>query len=59
MQSPLKEKIDSKKAAVSVIGLGYVGLPLALNVARAGFKVYGIDVDSKKISGLLNGRSHI
>lgn len=55
----LKKKIESRKALVSVIGLGYVGLPLAVEVARAGFKVIGIDVAKDKVELINSGRSHI
>ena len=55
----LKKKIESRKAQVSVIGLGYVGLPLAVEVARAGFKVTGIDVAKDKAELINSGRSHI
>jgi UDP-N-acetyl-D-glucosamine dehydrogenase len=55
----LKTKIDNRKAKIGVIGLGYVGLPLAVEFANVGFQVTGIDVDSKKITGLRAGRSHV
>ena len=48
----LKEKIISKKAVIGVVGLGYVGLPLAVEYANKGFKTYGIDIDKKKIDSL-------
>jgi UDP-N-acetyl-D-glucosamine dehydrogenase len=44
---------------VAVVGMGYVGLPLALRFAEAGVKVTGIDIDSLKVDGLNEGRSHI
>ena len=44
---------------VSVVGMGYVGLPLALRFAEAGVKVTGIDIDTRKVDGLNSGRSHI
>ena len=43
----LKEKLESRKAKVGVIGLGYVGLPLAVEFAKAGFSVVGIDLNEK------------
>src|SRR5262249_25053919 len=46
-------------ARVGVIGLGYVGLPLAVEFARAGFTVTGFDVDSRKIDEISAGRSYI
>jgi UDP-N-acetyl-D-glucosamine dehydrogenase len=55
----LIDKIRNRQAIVSVIGLGYVGLPLACEFARAGFTVQGIDVDASKIGGLKSGRSHV
>ena len=44
---------------VLVVGLGYVGLPLAIAAARAGFRVTGLDTSEKIVSGLLAGRSHV
>ncbi len=55
----LLEKIKSKKARVGIIGLGYVGLPLAVGFCRAGFRVSGFDTDEDKISLLEQGRSYI
>lgn len=46
--------MDKNKGTVSVIGLGYVGLPLALLAARKNYKVYGVDIDSKKVADLKN-----
>ena len=55
----LLERIESRTATVGVIGLGYVGLPLAVEFARAGFRVVGYDV-SERVVGLINdGGSHI
>ncbi len=55
----LLKKIESKQAKLGVIGLGYVGLPLAVEFARAGFSVIGYDVDKKKVDELKAGRSYI
>jgi UDP-N-acetyl-D-glucosamine dehydrogenase len=55
----LLKKIESKQAKLGVIGLGYVGLPLAIEFARAGFPVVGYDVDQKKVADLMAGRSYI
>jgi len=55
----LKEKLESRQANVGVIGLGYVGLPLAVEFARAGFTVTGFDVDESKVSAITAGRSYI
>lgn len=53
------KKIKTKEAKVGIIGLGYVGLPLALEFAEAGFNVIGFDIDSKKIPILESGRTYI
>lgn len=55
----LLEKIESKEASIAVVGLGYVGLPLALTFAEAGFGVTGIDVDAAKLETLRDGRSYV
>lgn len=60
MQSTwLMEKIRQQKAVIGVIGLGYVGLPLAIAFAKAGFTVYGFDVDTEKIKTLKAGKSYV
>ncbi len=56
---PLETKLAQRRARLAVIGLGYVGLPLAVEFARAGFTVFGIDVDEKKVAALRKGRSYI
>jgi UDP-N-acetyl-D-glucosamine dehydrogenase len=55
----LKTKILSKKARIGIIGLGYVGLPLAAEFGRAGFDIVGIDVDKKKVAAINAGRNYI
>jgi UDP-N-acetyl-D-glucosamine dehydrogenase len=55
----LKNKIEAKTARVGIVGLGYVGLPLAMEFARAGFSVTGIDVQDAKVEGLNRGESHV
>jgi UDP-N-acetyl-D-glucosamine dehydrogenase len=55
----LKKKIVSKKAQVAVIGLGYVGLPLAVSFIQKGFKVFGIDTNAKRVERLCAGESYI
>ena len=55
----LQKKIESKTAHVGIVGLGYVGLPLAVEFAAAGFTVTGIDIDAKKIAALNRGESYI
>ena len=51
--------IESRSARVGVIGLGYVGLPLAMAVARAGFTVVGFDTDPTKITAIEARQSYI
>jgi UDP-N-acetyl-D-glucosamine dehydrogenase len=55
----LKEKLEKRQARIGVIGLGYVGLPLAVEFARAGFDVTGFDVDESKVPEINAGRSYI
>jgi UDP-N-acetyl-D-glucosamine dehydrogenase len=55
----LKRRINEKKAKVGIIGMGYVGLPLAIKFSEAGFEVYGFDIDEKKIKYLSEGESYI
>jgi UDP-N-acetyl-D-glucosamine dehydrogenase len=55
----LEERFARRRATVAVIGQGYVGLPLAVEFARAGFPVYGIDVDERRIARLARGDSYI
>ena len=55
----LLARIQSREARIGVIGLGYVGLPLAITVARAGFSVTGFDIDPGKIVAIEAGRSYI
>src|SRR5437867_2702616 len=56
---PLLELIRQAEARIAVIGLGYVGLPLGLALARAGFAVQGLDIDPRKIASLHEGSSYI
>ena len=55
----LLSKINDRSAVVAVIGLGYVGLPLALAFAERGFPVVGIDVDGSKVAALNRGESYV
>src|SRR5512143_3378086 len=57
--SSLLERIQSRRARTGVIGLGYVGLPLAVEFARSGFRTTGIDLDARKTSAIGEGRSYI
>src|SRR5437667_11170867 len=55
----LEGKIASGTATVAVVGLGYVGLPLALNLVRGGYSVIGLDIDREKVKALQAGRSYL
>ena len=55
----LTRKIESRTARVGVVGLGYVGLPLVVEFARAGFAVTGIDIDQAKVDAINRGESYI
>jgi UDP-N-acetyl-D-glucosamine dehydrogenase len=55
----LKKKIEERSARIGVIGLGYVGLPLALAFLKAGFRVTGFDTDPTKVEALSAGRSYL
>ena len=59
MTYALMQKLRDKRARVGVVGLGYVGLPLALRFSEAGFAVIGLDVDASKVEALNLGRSYI
>ena len=59
MHSVLEQKIRSRTARTGVVGLGYVGLPLAVELAECGFNAIGIDLDSRKTSAIEAGRSYI
>jgi UDP-N-acetyl-D-glucosamine dehydrogenase len=59
MSSLLKRKISTNKARLAVIGLGYVGLPLAVNFAKAGFKVFGLDKDADRVHQVNKRKSYI
>jgi len=52
-------KIDNKTAVIGIIGLGYVGLPLAVETAKNGYKVVGFDIQEKKINMINNGKNYI
>jgi UDP-N-acetyl-D-glucosamine dehydrogenase len=55
----LLEKLQDRSATVGVVGLGYVGLPLAMEFVRAGYRAIGIDIDKDKIRKLNEGRSYV
>ena len=53
------DRLRARSASIGIIGLGYVGLPLSLLFAEAGFKVTGFDIDERKVTDLEAGRSYI
>ncbi|MCC6244141.1 MAG: nucleotide sugar dehydrogenase [Gemmatimonadaceae bacterium] len=55
----LLAKIEDRSAVIGVVGLGYVGLPLAMEFAKAGFRVIGYDVSQRVVDLLMSGVSHI
>ncbi|MBN2093082.1 nucleotide sugar dehydrogenase, partial [candidate division KSB1 bacterium] len=55
----LQEKILNKKANICIVGLGYVGIPLAVEYAKKGFKVLGIDLNKKKVDMINRGENYI
>lgn len=59
LEHTLLARIEQREAVVGVIGLGYVGLPLAIEFARAGFRVLGFDVDSTRVAEVNQGICHI
>jgi UDP-N-acetyl-D-glucosamine dehydrogenase len=58
-KTALLKKIDDRSATAAVIGLGYVGLPLAIELCEAGFRVIGYDVSERVVALLMRGESHI
>lgn len=56
---PLTEKLQTRQATVAIIGLGYVGLPLAVEVAKAGFAVIGLDLNAERVGQINRGDSYI
>lgn len=59
MKNKLMEKIQNKEIRVGVVGLGYVGLPLAVEKAKAGFKTIGFDVQTEKVNLVNSGHNYI
>jgi len=55
----LHRQIQNHKSTIAIIGLGYVGLPLAIRFSEEGFKVAGFDIDKEKVDLLNNGKSYI
>src|SRR5689334_19504985 len=59
IKETLIKTLKEKKARVGILGLGYVGVPLAVVFAEAGFHVTGVDPDSRKVDALHQGNSYI
>jgi UDP-N-acetyl-D-glucosamine dehydrogenase len=59
MKAQLLSRIQDRSATVGIVGLGYVGLPLAMEFAKAGFRVIGYDVSERVVKLLMRGESHI
>ncbi|MCL2144472.1 MAG: nucleotide sugar dehydrogenase [Endomicrobia bacterium] len=59
MFKELLQKINGRKAKIGIIGQGYVGLPLSVELAKQGFKVTGFEVDESKVSAINKGKSYI
>src|SRR6266850_2768882 len=55
----LLQRIERRTARLGVVGLGYVGLPLAVELGQAGFRVTGLDIDEKRVAQLVRGESYI
>jgi len=55
----LLTKIETREAVVGIVGLGYVGLPLAMAFVDAGFRVLGFDINPEVVQGLERGESHV
>lgn len=59
VKQTLRERLNRREAKVGIVGLGYVGLPLAVEFAEAGFSVIGVDVSTSKVQMLMNGESYV
>jgi len=59
MADALIEKASRREALFGIVGLGYVGLPLAVELAGAGYRVLGFDISERVVDGLNAGRSHV
>ena len=58
-KSELLQKINSRQAVIGIVGMGYVGLPLAVAFAQEGFTIIGIDVNAEKVAMLNQGHSYV
>ena len=59
MNSSFAARVADRSAVIAIVGLGYVGMPLAMAYARAGFSVVGFDVDDGRVEALRRGESHL
>ncbi len=59
MKQQLINKLTDKTAIIGIVGLGYVGIPLALRYAEAGYKVVGFDIDPEKVEKISSGKTYI
>ncbi|HVW52332.1 MAG TPA: nucleotide sugar dehydrogenase [Trinickia sp.] len=59
MKMNLKQRVSAHQAQIGIVGLGYVGLPLALRFVEVGFPVLGLDIDAQKVDKLNDGQSYI
>uniref|UniRef100_UPI00301CD12D NAD(P)-binding domain-containing protein n=1 Tax=Gemmatimonas aurantiaca TaxID=173480 RepID=UPI00301CD12D len=59
LKQQLLDRVADRSAVIGVIGLGYVGLPLAMEFVAAGFRVIGYDVSARVVDALMAGQSHI
>ncbi len=59
MKQQLINKLTDKSAVIGIVGLGYVGIPLAIRYAEVGYKVLGFDIDPEKIEKISNGKTYI
>ncbi|MFQ5399785.1 MAG: NAD(P)-binding domain-containing protein, partial [Anaerolineae bacterium] len=57
-KAALLQKIEARQATIGIVGLGYVGLPLAVAFAEQGFTVVGIDLDVEKVAAVNRGQSY-
>jgi UDP-N-acetyl-D-glucosamine dehydrogenase len=55
----LEDKIRTRRAEIGIIGLGYVGLPEAMEFAKAGYQVTGFDIDPERVSKVNHGTSYV
>jgi UDP-N-acetyl-D-glucosamine dehydrogenase len=59
LKKQLIDKLNSRNAVIGIIGMGYVGLPLALRYLEVGYRVLGLDIDLSKVDQLMAGKSYI